>query len=90
VPSTPLASSGATGAAHLNIPSELNVAPCDGTSVKVVGQTGDDVVPAWSPDGTQVAYVGTGAFLVLTLANGNIRTLAQGQDFFFGDLVWLK
>ena len=90
VPSTPVVSSGTTGAAHLNIPSELNVAPCDGTSVKVVGQTGDDVVPAWSPDGTQVAYVGTGAFLVLTLANGNIRTLAQGQDFFFGDLVWLK
>ena len=27
---------------------------------------------------------------VLTLANGNLRTLAQGQDFFFGDLVWLK
>ncbi|TME30580.1 MAG: hypothetical protein E6I66_09040 [Chloroflexi bacterium] len=75
---------------HLNIPSELNLAPCDGTSVKVIGQTGDDVVPAWSPDGTQVAYVGTGAFFVLTLANGNVRTLAQGQDFFFGDLVWIK
>jgi Tol biopolymer transport system component len=75
---------------HLNIPSELNLAPCDGTSVKVVGQTGDDVVPAWSPDGMQIAYVGTGAFFVLTLANGNIRTLVQGQDFFFGDLVWLK
>jgi Tol biopolymer transport system component len=84
------ATSGINGAAHLNIPSELNIAPCDGTSVKVVGQTGDDVVPAWSPDGTQVAYVGTGAFFVLTLANGNLRTLAQGQDFFFGDLVWLK
>jgi Tol biopolymer transport system component len=50
----------------------------------------DDVVPAWSPDGTQIAYVGTGAFFVLTLANGNLRTLAQGQDFFFGDLLWLK
>jgi len=92
-PSAPMAaspSSGAKGVAHLNIPSELNLAPCDGTSVKVVGQTGDDVVPAWSPNGTQVAYVGTGAFFVLTLANGNVRTLAQGQDFFFGDLVWLK
>ncbi len=89
VPSVPTASS-ATGFAHLNIPSELNLAPCDGTSVKVIGQTGDDVVPAWSPNGTQVAYVGTGAFFVLTLANGSVRTLAQGQDFFFGDLVWLK
>ena len=90
LPSTPVALSGVTGAAHLSIPSELNIAPCDGTSVKVVGQTGDDVVPAWSPSGAEVAYVGTGAFFVLTLANGNVRTLAQGQDFFFGDLVWLK
>ena len=90
LPSAPVATTSARGAAHLNIPSELNIAPCDGTSVKVVGQTGDDVVPAWSPDGKQVAYVGTGAFFVLTLANGNVRTLAQGQDFFFGDLVWLK
>lgn len=89
-PSGPVTTNRASGVAHLNIPSELNIAPCDGTSVKVVGQTGDDVVPAWSPDGTQVAYVGTGAFFVLTLANGNLRTLAQGQDFFFGDLVWLK
>jgi len=78
------------GFAHLNIPSELYVAPCDGTSVKTIGQTGDDVVPAWSPDATRVAYVGTGAFFILTLASGNVRTIAQGQDFFFGDLVWLR
>jgi Tol biopolymer transport system component len=90
-PSAQLRSPAAKGGfAHLSIPSELNLAPCDGTSFKVLGQTGDDVVPAWSPNGTQVAYVGTGAFFVLTLASGNIRTLAQGQDFFFGDLVWVK
>jgi Tol biopolymer transport system component len=83
-------SGGTRGFAHLSVPSDLNLAPCDGTSVKVLGQTGDDVVPAWSPNGTQLAYVGTGAFFILTLANGNIRTLAQGQDFFFGDLVWVK
>jgi hypothetical protein len=75
---------------HLNIPSELYVAPCDGASVRTIGQTGDDVVPAWSPDATRLAYVGTGAFFILTLATGNVRTIAQGQDFFFGDLVWLK
>jgi Tol biopolymer transport system component len=78
------------GLAHLNVPSFLYIAPCDGASVKSVGQTGDDVVPAWSPNGTEIAYVVSGAFVVLTLANGNIRTLAQGQDFFFGDLVWVK
>jgi Tol biopolymer transport system component len=81
---------GKIGLAHLSVPSFLYLAPCDGTSVKEVVQTMDDVVPAWSPDGTQIAYVGTGAFFVLTLANGNLRTLAQGQDFFFGDLLWLK
>ena len=75
---------------HLNIPSELFLAPCDGSGVRSVGQTGDDVVPAWSPDGTQVAYVGVGGFFVLSLGTQNVKTLAQGQDFFFGDLVWLR
>jgi WD40 repeat protein len=86
----PSMTSGPPGLAHLSIPSFLYLAPCDGRSVKEIAQTNDDVVPAWSPDGSQVAYVGTGAFFVLTLANGSARTLAQGQDFFFGDLVWVK
>ena len=90
VPTAQLAASGVQGSAHLTIPSFLYLAPCDGTSVKEVVQTSDDVVPAWSPDGTQIAYVGTGAFFVLAVASGNLRTLAQGQDFFFGDLLWLK
>jgi Tol biopolymer transport system component len=76
--------------AHLSIPSELFLIPCDGSSVKSVGQTGDDVVPAWSPDGTKIAYVGTGGFFVLDVAAQSTRTIAQGQDFFFGDLVWLR
>lgn len=78
------------GLAHLNIPSELYIAPCDGTTVGSIGQTGDDVVPAWSPDAKHIAYVGTGAFYVLTVASKTVRTLAQGQDFFFGDLVWVR
>jgi Tol biopolymer transport system component len=86
----PIQSSGKAGFAHLNVPSFLYLAPCDGMSVKELVQTVDDVVPAWSPDGSQIAYVGTGGFFIVTVANGNVRTLAQGQDFFFGDLVWLK
>jgi Tol biopolymer transport system component len=86
----PILRGGKSGVAHLSVPSFLYLAPCDGASVKEVVQTMDDVVPAWSPDGTEIAYVGTGAFFVVTLASGKVRTLAQGQDFFFGDLVWLK
>jgi Tol biopolymer transport system component len=82
--------SAGTRLAHLNIPSELFVVPCDGSSVKSVGQTGDDVVPAWSPDGARVAYVGSGGFFVLDVQQQTTRTVAQGQDFFFGDLLWVK
>ena len=76
--------------AHLNIPSELFIVPCDGSALRSVGQTGDDVVPAWSPDGSRIAFVGTGGFFVLDVKAQTTRTVAQGQDFFFGDLVWLK
>ena len=84
------ARSGGGKVAHLNVPSDLFLVPCDGSSVKSVGQTGDDVVPAWSPDGTKIAYVGQGGFFVLDVKSGVARTVAQGQDFFFGDLLWLK
>jgi Tol biopolymer transport system component len=76
--------------AHLNIPSELFLVPCDGTGLKSVGQSGDDVVPAWSPDGAKIAYVGSGGFFVLDVKSQSTRTVANGQDFFFGDLVWLR
>jgi Tol biopolymer transport system component len=76
--------------AHLGVPSDLFLVPCDGSGVKSVGQTGDDVVPAWSPDGTKIAYVGQGGFFVLDVTTFVARTVAQGQDFFFGDLLWLK
>jgi Tol biopolymer transport system component len=82
--------SGGGRLAHLNVPSELFLAPCDGSGVKSIGQTGDDVVPAWSPDGTRVAYVGGGGFFIVDVKSGVARTVAQGQDFFFGDLLWLK
>lgn len=76
--------------AHLNVPSELFTVPCDGSGLRSVGQTGDDVVPAWSPDGSKIAYVGSGGFFVLDVKAQAARTVAQGQDFFFGDLVWVR
>lgn len=78
------------GLAHLNIPTYLYMAPCDGSQVLEGAMTGDDVVPAWSPDGSHIAYVGTGGLFIVTVASGAIQTIAQGQDFFFGDLVWTK
>ncbi len=76
--------------AHLGVPSELYLAPIDGTGLRSIGQTGDDVVPAWSPAGDRIAYVGTGALFVVTVATQDSQTCAQGQDFFFGDLLWLR
>ena len=75
---------------HLSVPSELFLAPCDGSGVTSVAQTGDDDVPAWSPDGSKVGFIGIGAFFVVTLASGTITTIAEGDNFFFGDLLWLK
>jgi Tol biopolymer transport system component len=81
---------GAGALAHLSVPSDLFLVPCDGSGLRSIGQTGDDVVPAWSPDGTKIAYVGQGGFFVLDVKTGVARTVAQGQAFFFGDLLWLK
>ena len=78
------------GQAHLSVPSFLYSAPCDGSSVKELAPTGDDVVPAWSPDATQIAWVGTGGLFAVEVGTGTVRTIAQGQDFYFGDLVWMK
>ncbi|HET8568690.1 MAG TPA: hypothetical protein VFM93_06865 [Candidatus Limnocylindria bacterium] len=76
--------------AHLGVPSDLFLAPVDGTAVRSIGQTGDDVVPAWSPDGARIAYVGTGALFIVTVATQQTEKCAEGEDLFFGDLVWLR
>ncbi|HEV2249403.1 MAG TPA: hypothetical protein VGT60_02725 [Candidatus Limnocylindria bacterium] len=76
--------------AHLGIPSEIFVVNADGTGLRSVAQTGDDTFPAWSVDGSSLAYVSTGAFFQLTLKGLAIKTLASGDNFFFGDITWLK
>lgn len=76
--------------AHLGIPSEIFVVRTDGSGLRSLAQTGDDTFPAWSPDGSRLGYVSTGAFFELTLKDQAVRTLASGDAFFFGDLVWLR
>ena len=76
--------------AHLGIPSEIFVVNADGTGLRSLAQTGDDTFPAWSVDGSSLAYVSTGAFFQLTMKDLSIKTLASGDNFFFGDITWLK
>jgi len=76
--------------AHLSIPSELFLAPSDGSTLTSLGPTGDDVIPAWAPDGSKLAYVGVGSFVILTLADQTTKVCAQGEQFFFGDPVWVR
>ena len=76
--------------AHLGIPSEIFIVSPDGTGLRSLAQTGDDTFPAWSVDGSSLAYVSTGAFFQLSMKDFAIKTLASGDSFFFGDITWLK
>ena len=76
--------------AHLGIPSEIFAVKADGTGLRSLTQTGDDTFPAWSLDGSRLAYVSTGGFFELAMKDFSIKTLASGQNFFFGDIAWLK
>src|SRR5205814_1861640 len=67
----------------------INVNP-DGTGLRSLAQTGDDTFPAWSADGGSLAYVSTGAFFELSMKDASVKTLASGDNFFFGDITWLK
>ncbi len=75
---------------HLNIPSDLFLAPCDGGGARSLAETIDDAAPAWSPDGSHVAYMGTGALYVVTVADGNVRVLARSDSFYYAELAWLR
>lgn len=76
--------------AHLGIPSEIYLSPCDGSTITTIGETYDDVTPVWSPDGSKVAYALGGTVSILTVATRDLKKLAQSDAFSFGDLVWLK
>ena len=76
--------------AHLDIASELFVAPMDGTSLRSIFRTSDDVVPSWSPDGTRVAFVLRATLYVVSAADGALVTQSNTISVIYGDPVWLK
>ena len=75
--------------AHLGIPSEVFLAPIEGNSLRSIATTVDDVVPAWSPDGTRIAYVALGTFYVVAVADGGVQR-TERLAFLYGDPVWLR
>jgi Tol biopolymer transport system component len=83
------ARAGAGKLAHLNIPSELFIAPLDGSSIKSIFTTTDDVVPAWSSDGARIAFISKSIFWILG-ADGKVITKTSNIAVSYGDVVWLK
>jgi Tol biopolymer transport system component len=90
-PQAPTAMSGIGGKrAHLNIPSEVFIAPLDGSAVRSIYTTNDDVVLSWSPDGTRIAFIMRSTFYVISAADGKEITKTGGIGVSYGDLVWLR
>ncbi len=89
VPHGPAAGAGGK-LAHLDIPSELFVAPLDGSSIRSIATTSDDVVPAWSPDGTRIAFVARSAFYIVSAADGALLAKTANIAASYGEPVWLK
>ena len=73
---------------HLDIPSEIFIAPLGGGALRSIATTGDDVVPAWSPDGSRIAYIALATFYVISSADGSVQ-VAQPIGVRYGDPVWL-
>jgi len=76
--------------AHLEIPSELYVAPLDGSQVRSIAVTRDDVAPAWSPDGTRIAFIALSTFYIVSANNGEVIVHTEGIGFNYGDLTWIR
>ena len=52
----------------------------DGTAARRLTDGTGDAAAAWSPDGTQIAFVRGNEIALLTVASGEVRTLGTGGD----------
>ncbi len=52
----------------------------DASAAHQLTQGSDDTAPAWSPDGTQIAFGRGNQIAVLTVASGEVRLLGPGGD----------
>lgn len=75
--------------AHLGVPSYLYLVDSAGRNLREVARTDDDVWPAWSPDGTKIAYVSGLALRVLDVGSGSVTDLISGENYGYGELVWM-
>ena len=76
--------------AHLGVPSFLYLVDAAGRNLREVARTDDDVWPAWSPDGTKITYVSGMAMHVLDVASGKVTDLISGENYGYGELIWMK
>lgn len=75
--------------AHLNMPSDLYVAPIDGSAIHSIFTTSDDTIPTWSPDGGRLAFVVRSTFWVLA-PDGKVLMETGNIAVNYADLVWLR
>jgi Tol biopolymer transport system component len=70
---------------------EVYIMNADGGGLKRLTDTGNTTRFAWSPDGTQIAFVGGGnssRLYVMNADGSNVRSVASNPSYGFGEIAW--